>query len=88
MVGRPFFLNYYVIFDTQQNYIAIVETTYTDKLGGMKLSAIVFILILSLVLVVGIIGCVLVYRRNKAERQLLLERTYKKIEEIENKSVL
>jgi hypothetical protein len=46
------------------------------------------LIILSLILIAGIVGCFIVFKRNKRERFEVMERTLIKIKEIEDKTII
>jgi hypothetical protein len=46
------------------------------------------LIILSLILIAGIVGCFIVFKRNKRERLEVMERTMIKIKEIEDRTII
>ncbi len=71
LLGLPFFNNYYAIFNlnTTLTSVGLVATKYTLR-NGMNIGSIVFILILTLIVIVSIIGCYVVYRGYKVKAEL------------------
>ena len=71
LLGRPFFENYYSIFNlnTSATSIGFVTTSYTIS-DGLSAEATFFVIILCVILIGGMIGCVQVYREYKEAKTL------------------
>lgn len=69
--------NYYVAFNlSNQNVaqVAFIETTYTYTSVGLTIGAVMFLILIGIILMGGVIGGILVYMRNKREKEILVTR--------------
>jgi len=66
ILGAPFLMNYYTIFDlnTTAISIAFADAKYTQR-SGMNLGSIVFVLILTILVLLSFLGCFLIFKQYK-----------------------
>ena len=74
IVGQPLLLNYYFMVDIDANTFALERATYTKGSNPLTLGAIIFLVEIAIVIILAIIGCVVVYKRNKKEQELIQEK--------------
>ena len=67
ILGLPLLMNYYTVVDVQHQKLALVTAKYSVTSNGLTFGAIAFLVLIGVIIMGGVIGCVLVYKRNKRE---------------------
>ena len=68
VIGLPLIMNYYTVLDLERELIAFVPATYSITSSGLTTGAAIFLVEVAIIIICGIIGCAIVYKRNKKER--------------------